>query len=377
MERSALLEHTAVDYQIHGVLTLRLVDAPSAALDTLQREVGPLRLTASQPPDLIIRFVDQHPPAGEIRYLGLDESAYDDAGFYLLDARGRRTKIPFEQLGEPAEIVCELGVAHVPMVREALGLRLLAKGIVLLHSAAFSFEGHTVLVAGWQKGGKSELLLSFMSAGATFISDEWTIVQPDTKALAGLGDRLYVWDWHLRQLPAFRRRLRRRERAKLWLLGAFGAGYRLVGSPVSDTFPLSLPGRIVKAGAMSSIGQVQPTPERLFGRSRTDTGILQTLILAGVAAGPTRVHEIDPLEVAERMVASQTYERRRLMTAYSGFRYAFPRMQNLLLESAAARDLELLQRAFADIAAYELLHEYPVRLSEIQRAVAPLLSPRR
>src|SRR6476619_6998742 len=163
MERSALPDHPHADYQIHGVLTLRLEGASPATLDTLQREVGPLRVTATQSPDLVIRFVDRHPPAGEIRYLGLDEGAYDDAGFYLLDPRGRRTKIPFDQLGEPAEIVCEHGVAHVPMVREAIGLRLLAKGMVLLHSAAFTFEGHTVLVAGWQKGGKSELLLSFMS----------------------------------------------------------------------------------------------------------------------------------------------------------------------------------------------------------------------
>ena len=256
-------------------------------------------------------------------------------------------------------------------------MRLLAKGIVLLHSAAFDVEGHTVLVAGWQKGGKSELLLSFMAAGATFISDEWTIVQPETGAVAGLGDRLYVWDWHMRQLPSLRSRLRRRQRLKLQLLAAFVAGYRLVGSPVSDTFPISLAGRIARPGAMSSTGQVQPTPQRLFGHSRADTGRLETLILAGVAAGRTRVHAIDPLEVAERMVASQSFERRRLMAAYAGFLYAFPQRRNALLESASERDLELLRRAFADVPAYELLHPYPVRLAEIREAVSLLLDVRR
>jgi hypothetical protein len=369
-------EQASLDFQIHQVLTVRTVDAPPGAIERLQREIGPLRASEGASPDLTIRFVDRVPAVGETRYLDLDTAAYDDAGFYLLDARGRRTLIPFERFGEPCEIVCEKGIEHVPLVREALALRLLAKGSVLLHSAAFSFEGRTVLVAGWQKGGKSELLLSFMAVGATFISDEWTIVEPESQMLAGLGDRLYVWDWHLAQLPSFRRRLRSRERAKLRLLAAYRTVYRLLGSPVADAFPWSLAGRLARVGAVSALGQVQPTPERLFGRLRADVGRLETLILAAVATGDVRVGEIDPLEVADRMVASQTYERRRLAAAYAGFRYAFPARRNPLLESAAEHDLALLRRAFRDVPAYELLHPYPVRLAKIQRAVAPLLRGR-
>src|SRR5712691_5079524 len=59
-------EQLGVDYQIHGVLAVRLVDAPSDAFEALQREIGPLRTAGNQPPDLSIRFVDAFPTAGEM-----------------------------------------------------------------------------------------------------------------------------------------------------------------------------------------------------------------------------------------------------------------------------------------------------------------------
>lgn len=371
-----MVEHPGsetVDYQLHNLVAIRLVAAPRDALETLQREVGPLLRSPSATPDLVIRFVDALPATEDTRLLGLDEAAYDNDAFYLLDPRGRRTRIPLERFGEPCEIVCERGVHHIPLVREAIGLRLLAQGNVLLHSAAFTFEGNTVLVAGWQKGGKSELLLSFMSSGATFISDEWTIVRPETRMLMGFGDRLFVWDWHLAQLPALRARLRPRERARLRLLDAYRTAYRMLGSPTSDSLPLSLLSRLARPGAVSSIAQVQPTPARLFGRARADAGTLHMLILAVVAPGPSRTRAIHPVDVAARMVASQAYERRRLMDAYAAFRYAFPERRNLILESAAERELALLSRTFRDIPAHELLHPYPVDLSEIRDAILPVL----
>ncbi|MDT0353299.1 sensor histidine kinase family protein [Pseudonocardia charpentierae] len=140
-----------------------------------------------------MRFVDRMAPSGFLRMLGLHNAAFDEEHFYLLDAQRRRAQVDFTRLGEPCEIVCEREIAMIPLLIPMIGLYLAAAGHVLLHAASFVHRGHGVLVAGWQKGGKTEILLPFTAVGADFVADEWTVVGGVGQGMYGLSEVARLW----------------------------------------------------------------------------------------------------------------------------------------------------------------------------------------
>jgi len=253
----------------------------------------------------------------------------------------------------------------VPLV----GLRLLRKGYVLLHSASFIYNGKGILVTGWQKGGKTEMLLAFMAAGARYISDEWTIVGGEVPRLYGLQGTLKMWDWHLRSLPRYLARIPRSSRLRLRLVALYRRfislpGFaRLRGTPLKVLHELSR-----EAG--SPLGLVTISPEALFtGKVWTGPAPLDRVFLAVLGQGnETRVCPIDHTEVAERIVGSLEYERRSLLQAYHQFNFAFPGRPNKLIENARDRERDVLLTALNGKPAYEIRHPYPVSLAELYSA---------
>jgi hypothetical protein len=360
-----------VDHSVHGLVALRLVGAPSNVVERVRRRLGPSTGAPSREPDIEVVYSGSLPHYGVERFLGLNRAAYDDEHFYLLDAAGHRASIDLGSTDGRCEIRCERGTAWLPLVVPLIGLRLLAKGHVLLHSSSFVYEGNGVLVAGWQKGGKTETLLAFMAQGASYVSNEWTIVSPDG-ALRGLGDVVQVWEWHLRDMPTYRARLSASDRRRLALLRLYQRLYR------------GLPGRVRPGGRLgralqelsvdggnSQVGQARVSPSQLFEGSLWEgPAALEHVLLATVAAGATTVAPRDPGEVARRMISSQAYERRDLLAAYKHFRYAFPHQRNELLESADERELSILLQAFRNKSAHEIAHPYPVPLHDLYRVSA-------
>lgn len=52
-------------------------------------------------------------------------------------------------------------------------------GLMLVHGAAFEFEGHGVLALGDRGAGKSVLTMAALAAGAKVVSDDWVMVGAD------------------------------------------------------------------------------------------------------------------------------------------------------------------------------------------------------
>ncbi len=349
-----------------------MTSAPPVILNKVRRRLGPSAEAADAEPDICITFKDSLPTSGRLRFLGLNRAAYDNEHFYLLDDSGHRIRIDFETLGERCEVYCEPAVTSIPFLLPIIGLRLLRKGHVLLHSSAFVQGGKGNLVAGWQKGGKTEMLLAFMSEGADYLANEWTIVSPDEGLLRGIGGVLQIWDWHLRYTPQYLKRLPEGDRRRL---AAFRLYQRLYGGLPKR----SSPGGVVRKalqqlsleGGVSLLRQVRVTPERLFGDSMwKGPAPLDHVFLATVGASETRVYPSGSHEIAQRMIASQTYERRDLLAAYDHFRFAFPGRPNTLLEQASEHELQMLSRAFFGKATHEVAHPYPVPLGDLYRAAA-------
>ncbi len=363
---------TVSHFDVHGLVALRLYDAPPHVVADVTRELGPPQAVPDREPDLVVRFVDRLTTAGDLRLLGLHDAAFDDEHFYLLDAQHRRARVDLRRLGEPSEILCERDIARIPLLIPLIGLYLPAARHVLLHAASFVHRGHGVLVTGWQKGGKTETLLPFTASGAHYVADEWTVVGPD-RGMYGLSAVARLWDWHLRELSQYWERITPAQRARLRVWRGYRRLYRAL--PRHDHVR-AWPVRLLREASSDGGGPWQAVdriaPVQLFGdRVWCGRAPLDRVFLPVLAEEPTTVVATDAKTVARRMVNSLDYERNALTTAYQQFRFAFPDRVSPALESVRERELALLTEALADLPSYEIRHTYPVPLHDLYDAVDP------
>ncbi|MGH3007369.1 MAG: hypothetical protein ACRDOS_15960, partial [Gaiellaceae bacterium] len=207
-----------IDYDLHGLAGIRLVDASPRDAAAVARQLGPIRAPLDREPDIVIRFVDRLTTPSRLRYLGLGEAGFTEDAFFVLHSKHKtpaKVRVGFAELGGRCEIVCESGLAAVPLLIPIVNLTVLRRGAAPLHASAFVYEGTGVVATGWSKGGKTEALLAFMSHGAEYVGDEWVYVSADGERVYGIPEPIRVWDWHLRDLPRYRALAGTGERARL------------------------------------------------------------------------------------------------------------------------------------------------------------------
>jgi hypothetical protein len=177
-----------IDYDLHGLAGVRLVDASPADAAAVDRQLGGLRGELRRDPDVVIRFVDRLAVSGPVRLLGLGEAAFSDDAFLLLRSRHKaraRVRVDVARAGRGGEIVSERGIPAIPLLVPIVNLAVLANGGLPLHASAFLHGETGVVATGWSKGGKTEALLAFMTHGARFVGDEWIYVDPGGARVSG------------------------------------------------------------------------------------------------------------------------------------------------------------------------------------------------
>ena len=348
----------ALDFDLHGLAAIRTVGATSAEAAAVRRQLGPLEATVDGPPDVVVRFVDRLERSSRLRYIGLDDAAFTDDAFLVLRSKHKssaRVRIDFGQIGGPTEIVCERGLAAVPLLIPILNLTLLAKGVLPLHASAFVHEGTGVVATGWSKGGKTEALLAFAARGAEYVGDEWVYLAANGAQVYGIPQPIRIWEWQLRQLPEYARLLRTGERARLKALDVL-AGAERVLQP--------LDGRL--AALVKRQRYVDVAPERVFGRLGPMSAPFDRLfLLMSHESSEVVVEPADPLEIGRRMAFSLRHESLDLLAAYLKFRFAFPDASSHVIDHAAALERDALSHALAGKAAFVVRHPYPVSLAAL------------
>lgn len=367
----------AVDYDLHGIVGIRLLNASAADARAVNRQLGPIRSSLGREPDITVRFVERLPGVSNVRFLGLDDAAFTDDAFLVLRSRHKssvRVRIPFERIGERCDIVCETGLPAVPLLIPIVNLTALAKNVVPLHASAFNFRGTGVLTTGWSKGGKTETLLAFMAKGAEYVGDEWVYLRDDGSQMCGVPEPVTLWNWHLEQVPEFRSLVGRGQRARLtalsWLIAAMnvasahGTSRRAPGRLLSRIVPL-----------IQRQHYVHVPPERVFGEQfgRFEGTPKKLFFVASHDSPDVTVERIPSREVAERMVFSLQEERSKFLSYYMKFRFAFPDAANELIDNVVEIQRDLLIRALADKEAYAVSHPYPVVISSLYEAMSPLI----
>jgi hypothetical protein len=369
----------AIDYDLHGLAGVRLVDATPSDAAAVSRQLGPIRSSLAREPDVVVRFVDRLPTT-RLRYLGAGEAAFTDDAFLVLRSKHKvraKVSIPFAQIGDRCEIVCERGLPAVPLLVPILNLTVLARGALPLHASAFVYGGTGVVATGWSKGGKTETLLAFMQRGAEYIGDEWVYVSSEGDRIFGIPEPIRLWDWHLSQLPDYRALVGRGDRSRLRALRLALALEGALDSGASSRFPLAR--RLGRAlPVLKRQLHVDVEPARLFGeRAIAASAAFDRLffVVSGESEKVT-VEPIDAQEVAQRMSFSLAYERLDLTAYYAMFRFAFPGAASPVLDQAGELEQGALERLLGDKPANVVYHPYPVSIAALFDAMSPYCTAR-
>src|SRR6185436_16146652 len=118
---------------------------------------------------------------------------------------------------------------------------------------------------------------------------------------------------------------------------------------------------------------VQLPPEKLF-RQKTDGTEAQLEKIFFVVSHDRPdliVQQIDPREVAERMVFSLQEEQMEFMSYYFKYRFAFPECSNSLIDQVEEIQRKLALNALAGKEAYAIYHPYPFSFASLFDTIRP------
>jgi hypothetical protein len=364
------------DFDLHGIVGIRLLDAKPSDIATVKRQLGPIQKPISRQPDITVRFVDRIELSSTVRYLGVDDVGFTDDAFLVFRGKQKahvKVQIPFDRIGsDHCEIVCESGLPAVPLLIPILNLTVLSRGALPLHASAFNYNGKGILVTGWAKGGKTEMLLAFAAKGAEYVGDEWVYISQDGQCMFGIPEPIRIWYWHLQEMPRFKASVKRKDLVRLKVLNQFVQLLERLDS--GSSAPARLMRRI--AAILKQQLYVQLPPEKLFGRTASNlSGKPETLFFVGSHADPRlTVSPIDPQEVARRIVYSLQEERKDFMSYYWKYRFAFPAKSNPLIEQAEQIQQRILLKVLEDKETYAVYHPYPVTIPDLYEVSYPYCS---
>ena len=370
--------HGSVDYDLHGIVGIRLLDATPADVATITAQCGPIQARLNRDPDIVIRFVDRLETGSPTRLMGPPDSGYVGDSFLVLRGRHRasvRVEIPFDTIGRGLEIRCERGVRAVPLLIPIVNVCAVANGALPLHASAFRYRGRGILVTGWARGGKTEALLAFLANGAEYIGDEWVYLDANGTWMCGIPEPIRVWDWHVEDLPELRRRLGWLPRMRLRTLRTLATACALAsgnGAGRGRRWQRVL-GRVGDLVSNQCYAHLRPRAAfgRAFGSLRAP--IDEVVFVESWDAPDIRVTAVAGREVAARMAFSLQEERAVLMSAYRRFRFAMPERANPLLDDIDEIETSRLQRVLGGRTCHAVLHPYPVSVPSLFHAARPLI----
>ncbi|TQN37894.1 hypothetical protein FHU33_4567 [Blastococcus colisei] len=363
-----------VDFDLHGIVGLRLLDPRAQDVDTITRQIGPLTAPLTGDPDITVRLVDRLPDPGRLTYAGWPDSAAAGDDFFVLRGRdgvAARTLLPVDAVGGRCDIVCERRAGAVPHLLAVINLTALAKGVLPLHASAFTYRGAGVLATGWAKGGKTETLLAFAARGAHYVGDEWVYLTPDGN-MYGVPEPIRLWHWHVAQLPALRATLPWSTRARLGALPSIASSTTALAGALAG-----LPASVLRrtAPVLRRQAYVQVPPARLFGadaialRGRLD----HIVLVVSHDRDDVSIEPVPGTQVAARMLASLEDERSPFLQLYRQFRFLFPDRRAAVVEEAPAIERRLLEQTLSDRPAHLLRHPYPVHIESLVEPVEQML----
>jgi hypothetical protein len=372
-----------IDYDIGGLLGLRLREPTEPLERAVARQLDPLRPVDAlvREPDVIISHLDETSVTSRGHRLGAagdNQFCFFDDERLSVSSGTSLVSVQFDRVGTACEVQCapDSGMRKllIDYVRPALQLSLLPKNALALHSAAATVNGKGILFAGWAESGKTESMLGFLQAGASFVSDKWTIVAGDGSRIHNFPTPITVRDWMIDLIPGLRSRLTR-----TGLLRARAA--EVASSVLASGGALKrVPGVSQMKSLADLAGRVSVSYNQLFGNGTngqvgwTSASSAPLDILFFLLTGSSekiQVRSAHPAEVAGRLADCARYERRSFYGLYQRFRYAFPGRRNELIEGARNVEAEMLTKALEGKAVHLVEAPFPFNPATLHKALQP------
>lgn len=363
-----------IDYNIHEILGIRLIDPTEADLHAIGNQLSQYRAPINQEPDIVLHFKEKL-PTPSLTCLGLDYAGFTDEGFYIINSKENlKVRIPFEKIGSHLELLCESGLHSLPWLFDIINFTLFKKNYIPLHASAFVYKGVGIVVTGWTKGGKTETLLSFANHGALYVGDEWVILAGDGREMFGMPVPICVWQWYFNSIPKLLPRVGIQKRVLFKAIHALCAIHKSFEKGVlKKSFPVEVLGRALPT--LKRQLNIRVLPEKLFKNHICKLATPEKIILSISRNDPAiYVEKCDSSEIAKRMISSNELEQAPFLELYKAFKFAFPNYKNEFLESIAEQQYALLCSAFADKEAYKVYHPYPVPLETLFNQLRPIFA---
>ena len=363
-----------IDFDIHGVVRIRLIDASPDDLEAVSDLFG---CPSKQPlgdPDVTVRFVEDLPVRG-IRFLGHEQHGFTDEGFFLLQEGTRQVKarIPFDQIGGRCEIVCKSHHGSLPLLLPIVSLNALKRECVPVHASAIVYDGVGILMAGWAHCGKTAALLGFASKGAEYVGEEWVLLNGNSQRMYGLVRPFELSYRHVAGLPHVRNAMKLASRCAFHGIGVLNALQKMF---CGDRVRGSLVFRSIRRASAAVEERLRPAvaPSAIFqDRIRTAGAPVDKIFLFfNHEDQRIEVEQIAPFDMARRLSLLVQHELTPLLGHDTAYRFAFPRRKNEVIESAAEDSFRLLARAINGKDTYIVRLPYPHAFLELYNAIQPL-----
>lgn len=362
-----------VDFDVHGLVGVRVLDADPSDLQIVSRDVGVSGSLEGHDPDVIVCFVDELSPP-PLTLIDGGTTAYAWDGVYFLDAPGGAPVAHVKQ-GEgwgQALIVCRRGARSVPTLATCVDLVALSKGWVGLHASAWVIGGCGILAAGWPGSGKTGALLAACDHGARPIGDERILLASSGATMAGVGRPIVGHDWHLPQLspPTIGGHPVRRAMAK--------ATPTLTS--LADRLGNRLgPGRPARA-ARKAVARLRRALDVEVSQARLSPGggapsVARPdalILLETHRDGVIVTRRIDPVTAAERLASQVEAELLPALRTQLAFEYALEGDGWSGIRRAPARAARLLASATRNVPCFIVRHPYPCSLDRLHEAISEL-----
>jgi hypothetical protein len=142
-------------------------------------------------------------PTKSLYFIGKD-AVFDDSKFYILDKKGKKLEINFDNIFTSKKVSVEenfdLSLFHT-IFRSVIFMKLFSVDLVPVHSSCVVYNKCSMLIPAWGGTGKTRMLLKFIDLGAEFVSDEWTILS--RKRLFTFFSDFKMFDYDIKEFPEY------------------------------------------------------------------------------------------------------------------------------------------------------------------------------
>ncbi|MFH0952040.1 MAG: hypothetical protein V1838_02505 [Patescibacteria group bacterium] len=272
-----------------------------------------------------------------------------DGSFYITDPH--RAKIAFDfshfDRSVPLSVTAEPAISphflaqFVGHLYRALAPRQQA---IFIHASGFALDQAVVLLPAWAHTGKTNTLLAYLLAGASFYGDDWCLLSQGK--LIPYIKRLNLFGYNFKLYPTLRNRLSLKTKGLFHLTKTAATGLRLFerGLGAVSRFAREL-GKPFKNHGHVRIGLHEIIP----GTTVAEAKPISHIFLLQKSSGPIGLAPITLTKLISQMLACHEYERAPLREWYLKYCFLFPDRRSSYLDGLRDREELLMKKQLAGI----------------------------